>query len=70
MSLQHASMRTDRHLSSLVPRRGGGGGESAWYTLFSHALNRHMATVFVRVRTYTGDVIKLPRSVLVGALLE
>ena len=21
--------------SSLVPRRGGGGGESAWYTLFT-----------------------------------
>ena len=26
---------------SLVPRRGGVGGESAWYTLFAHALNRH-----------------------------
>ena len=26
---------------SLVPRRGGGGGESAWYTLFAHALNCH-----------------------------
>ena len=26
-------------LLSLVPRRGGGGGESAWYTLFAHAHN-------------------------------
>ena len=25
--------------SSLVPRRRGGGGESAWYTLFAHARN-------------------------------
>ena len=24
---------------SLIPRRGGGGGESAWYTLFAHARN-------------------------------
>ena len=24
---------------SLVPRRGGGGGESAWYTLFVHTRN-------------------------------
>ena len=34
---------TNIHVSyttaSLVPRRGGGGGESAWYTLFVHARN-------------------------------
>ena len=39
--------------------KGGGGGESTWYTLFVYALIT-MATMFVGVPTYTGDIINSP----------
>ena len=38
-------------LTSLVPRRGGGGGESAWYTLFAHARN-YSKSHMVELGTY------------------
>ena len=32
-------MYASTHMCSLVPRRGGGGGERAWFQLFDHVLN-------------------------------
>ena len=44
-------------VTSLVPRRGGGGGETAWYTLYAHALNRHGIPWRPCSYVYTLDVI-------------
>ena len=58
----------------LFPGAKEGRRKSAWYTLFGHALNCHGITVFVHVRTYTGEVINLLRwcasSCAVGVLFE
>ena len=59
----------DIGVTSLIPRHVG---ESAWYTLFVHALNRHrILSHHVRMctdkYTYTGDVLV---DVLVGTLFK